>query len=127
MKFTSKYPLNPLLEQVQQDPFFLGWVMNHYAHSYGMKKREIAKLLKCSIKSLSRLALCRLPNGADPEFANHVKRIGEYVGCDSRRLASMIREIVTVDLLAGANIRNGEGFLMAARDRREKDNDEKNK
>ncbi len=127
MKTVSKHPLHPLLKQVRHDPFFLGWAMNLYARSYGMEEQEIAKLLKCSIEALNRLALCRLPNGADPQFANQVKRIAEYVGCDSRRLATLIREAVTVDVLAKANFRNREGFLMAARDRREKDNDEKNK
>ena len=127
MSTDSKHPLSSLLKRVTDDPFFLGWAINRYALSYGMGKRAIATWLKCRNNAVDKLALCRLTNGADTHFAKQVKRIAEYVGCDRDRLAAMIREAVAVDVLAKANFRNGEGFLMAARDRREKDNDEKNK
>ncbi len=125
MKINSKHPLGSLLKKAMDDPFFLGWAINRYALSYHMDRESIATLLQCSNSALDQLALCRLPNSIDPQFAAQVKRIAEYVGCNSNRLAAIIREIAVIDVLEKSNGSSGKGYLMAARDRRKKENDEK--
>jgi len=122
----QKQALAPLVAKAQEDPFFLGWAINRYAHSYNMKRNDIATFLQCDENSLNRLSLCRLPESMSPQFEKQIQKISNYVGCDSNRLIAMIREIFAVYKFKEASLCDNEGFLMAARDRNKEDhnNDE---
>jgi len=114
--------LAPLVAKAQEDPFFLGWAINRYAHSYTMKRNDIAAFLQCDENSLDRLSLCRLPESTSPQFEKQIQQISNYIGCDSNRLIAMIREIFAVYKFKEASFYENEGFLMAARDRNKEDN-----
>jgi len=124
MKSTPKKILTPLVAKAQEDPFFMGWAIERYAHSYNMERKDIAVFLHCDENALDRLSLCKLPENTSPQFETQIQQISNYVGCDNNRLVAVIREIVAVHKFKKASLCDNEGFLMAARDRNKEDHND---
>jgi hypothetical protein len=125
-RMTQQRILGPLVSKTQEDPFFMGWVIERYAHSYNMGRKVFAAFLHCDENALDLLSLCKLPDNTSPQFETQIRQISNYVGCDNYHLIALIREVVAVHKFKEASLCDNESFLMAARDRNKEDhnNDE---
>ena len=97
MKSTPPKILTPLVAKAQEDPFFMGWAIERYKHSYNMEKKDMAAFLQCDENALDRLSLCKLPENTPPQFETQIQTISNYVGCDNNRLVAVIREVIAVN------------------------------
>lgn len=99
--------------QAEDDPFFVGSALAEYRRLSSMDNTALAAFLDCDEAALSRLALCRRPEGEEPMFRDEVTRIAGYAGCNAARLASLLRAATTAGRMRAAS----PASLLAARDR----------
>lgn len=95
------------------DAFFVGSALAEYRRLRSFDAATLAAYLDCDEAALSRLALCRRPEGEDPMFRDEVTRIADYTGCNAARLASLLRAATTAGRVRAAS----PASLLAARDR----------
>ncbi len=115
--------LRRLVERARQDAFFVGWALGVYQKLHGLDDQQLAQWMKCSEQDLTRLALCRLPEGKS-KFQRDVKKIAAFAACNPDRLVQLLREAASWDSLQGDGQELGEGFLLAARDRKPEGDDD---
>jgi hypothetical protein len=100
----------------RKDPFFLGWALSVYQEMHSIDDHQLAQWLECDLKTLDRLALCRLIDDKSPKFQNDIKKIAKFGRCNADRLVQLLREVVSILSLRGEVIEDARGLLMAARD-----------
>lgn len=108
-------------KRVDHDPFFLAWALRVYAESEAMGDLELASFLGGESDGLPALRLCRRPSSASPAFREELRAIAGRFGLKSEALAEVLRRGEALESLRAAE---GEGLLMAARDRPEPDEGE---
>lgn len=99
--------------RAEDDRFFVGSALAAYRRLRGIDGTALAAELGCEEPALSRLALCRRPEGEGPMFRDEVTRIADYTGCDVARLASVLRAATTAERMRTP----APATLLAARDR----------
>jgi hypothetical protein len=109
--------LRHLQGRVEREPFFLGHALATYRRSNSVSEQQLADFLVCSIGSISRLMLCRLPRDDSKNFKEDVRRVAAFAECSPDRLAALIREVAAIASLEEP-LDASEGVLLAARDRR---------
>jgi hypothetical protein len=109
--------LQRLIDQVRRDPYFLGNALTKYEVLHGIGDKHLAEWLNCGLDSLTRLALCRMPDAEQDRFQQDTKRIAEFASCDADRLVQLLREVTAISSLRDDD-RSSSGLLIAARDRR---------
>jgi hypothetical protein len=120
----SERALDRAAERASQSPFFLGFALARYARIEGLRDdAELARRLACHPATLSRLRLCRRPDGGSARFAADVLRIAQRFGLDPARLAELLRQVDALDALRAVEDTAGS-WLAAARDRDEDEDDE---
>lgn len=95
------------------DPFFLASALAAYRQLTGMDDAALAAELGCDVAALTRLALCRRPDGASPMFKDEVPRIAAHAGADPLKLANLLRAADAAERMQTAS----PNALLAARDR----------
>lgn len=108
-----------MTERACQDPFFLGYALDAHARQKEWDDRVLAEHLQCPPDRLPHLFLCRCPDGDDPQFTDHVRRIAEYAPCDANQLLLVLREAETLRRLSGHSSTKVNSFFLAARDRQD--------
>jgi len=101
-----------------RSPKFVASLLARWERAFG---QTAASYLSADQRSMSALALCQRP---DPNnFASDVAEVASACGIDERRLASFLRQAVSVERMASAPQVEGtvDGRLMAARDPNEDD------
>lgn len=97
---------------------FVASALAEYRTLNDMNERRLAAWLGIVPAKLTRLALCRRPEGAGMRFREGVRQIVAATGVDGDRLAELLREVEAVRALRGAPAGEAAaGMLMAARDR----------
>jgi hypothetical protein len=122
MKTTSAW--GRLLIRSAEDPFFLGSALNAFGMAHGLDLQQLADWLRCPSTSLDRLALCRLPDDKKPRFQEDIRQIAAFVSCDADQLLILVREIATLQALRHPSEPSHESLLMAARDRKKREEDQ---
>lgn len=112
--------LRHLQGRVEREPFFLGHALAAYRRSYSFSDQQLAEFLVCSVGSISRLMLCRLPRDDSKSFREDVLRVAAFAECSPDRLAALIREVAAIESLE-KSLDASNGMLLAARDRRADD------
>ena len=100
----------------RKDTFFLGWALSVYQEMHSIDDHQLAQWLECDLKTLDRLALCRLPDDKSPKFQNDIKKIAQFGRCNADHLVQLLREVVSILSLRGEVIEDARGLLMVARD-----------
>jgi hypothetical protein len=113
-----------LIKLARKDTFFLGWALSVYQEIHSIDDHQLARWLECDVKTLDRLALCRLPGDKSPKFQNDIKKIAKFGRCNADRLVQLLREVVSILSLRGEVIEDARGLLMAARDRKPNSEDD---
>lgn len=112
-----------LASRVEDDELFLASVLADYTHAEGLDESSLAQRLGCPIKTLVSLRLCLRPDPEPTVFRREVDRIASRFEVDARVIAEAIRlSNATRAMRDKTGVEEG-GLLMAARDRRE-DNEE---
>jgi hypothetical protein len=112
-------------ERLAEDARFLGHTLKVYRERYGISEEQLAGVLRCQVGVISRLAVCFVPRaealiGGEPgRFRQDVEAIAAAGPCDAVVLAQVVKEVWALAAMGGGTA--GPGWLMAARDRREKD------
>jgi hypothetical protein len=105
---------------------YLGWVLDRYADLEGLRKPELAKRLNLAAVEFARLALCLKPR--QRTFASDVEAICRQFSLEPQDLAKVVRMVESVDTMsisvAGST---DSGVLMAARSRKKKREEKREK
>jgi hypothetical protein len=94
-------------------PFFVASALATYRTLKQIDDATLAAELGCTAIGLSRLALCRRPEGIGAMFRTEVEQIAEHAGCRADALASILRAASLAEKTSVA----APGALLAARDR----------
>ena len=113
-----------LQDRAQTDPFFVGHRLAQYRKNHILNLRELAEFLSCTPADVERLSLCRAPDSSEPEYAAMVKRVAEYAACDASRLIQILRSSEAVHVLRQQRLPHSPNTLLAARDRKQTDDEE---
>jgi hypothetical protein len=116
--------MQPLVKRSRNDRFFVGWALSEYENAHAMSDERLAAWLDCTPSNLQRLFLCRLPIDDEERFQENVARIAGYVSCNADRLVQLLREVAAVAALREKNDTDTVALLMAARDRKKRDEED---
>jgi hypothetical protein len=105
--------LESLARRVEDDPFFLGSVLTHYARTEGYGDEQLSKALGCTTDTLALLRLCRAPEG--DQVGKAIREISDRFEVNADALAVAIRTGQAIMQLRRAG--TGGSTLAAARDR----------
>ena len=105
-----------LLSRASSDPLFVGSALAVYKMTRELDDVRLAAWLECSIDSLDRLALCRLPQ-REERLCRDIEQIAAFGGCDADKLVALVREVAALVAFRKTGDRARESFLVAARDR----------
>lgn len=111
-----------LIQKAQRDTFFIGSALVQYQTLNNINQHELAEHLECTPSNLDRLSLCRLPDLGDQSFKTEIHKIAEYCQCSPNFLVKIIRDVQVVEILRKPDGYELDGFLLAARDRKENTN-----
>ncbi|HZO91995.1 MAG TPA: hypothetical protein VFB38_27000 [Chthonomonadaceae bacterium] len=106
---------------IETDAPLLAAILDRYSRAEGMDWAALAQSLDCTVDSLNRVALCRLPR--PDRFVEDVRDIaGDYA--DPDRLAPLLRRLQVLDAFAAHSAVEtatpaADQMLLAARDREE--------
>jgi len=81
-------------EWAATQPFFLGAAMDKYCKVKNIHSFELAMFLGCAYSDLPKLALCAQPKFSS--FEEDVRKISIYVSLKPEKLASMLKELVSL-------------------------------
>ncbi len=121
--------------RLEGDRDFMASALAAYREREKLNDQALAKQLGATDVTLLRLALCKRPDSASPQFAAQVREIAEYVGVDAPQLSNLLRQVEILEQLAkqpgtgkaketeAQQTSFRSGLLAAARDREEKDED----
>src|SRR2546427_4088140 len=85
-----------LVRQASTDAFFMASAFAEYKAMHGISNLDLSQILRCSAKSLSRIALCRRPDDQANEFQREVQRIAMFATCDPDQLIRLLREVAAI-------------------------------
>jgi hypothetical protein len=94
-------------------PAFVASALAAYRNLRQIDNAALATELGCTEAGLSRLALCRRPDGDGAMFRTEVERIAQHAGCRAETLARLLRAASVAEKMQTA----APGTLLAARDR----------
>ncbi|MGE0539378.1 MAG: hypothetical protein AB7R89_04295 [Dehalococcoidia bacterium] len=97
----------------EERPFFVAAALAIYRALRQIDNAALAAELGCTEIGLSRLALCRRPDGDGAMFRTQVERIARHAGCRAESLANVLRAASAVEKMQAAT----PSALLAARDR----------
>lgn len=116
---SSDLGLGWFARRASADAFFLGRALAEYQAMHGIDDQKLAEMLRCTVETLARLALCRRPDDQAVKFREEVQRIAAFASCNAERLAQLLREVAAVaSLRKEGSDASSQDLLMAARDRR---------
>lgn len=121
-----------LARSLRHDPRFMSHALATHYRQDELDVIPLAEDLGISHDLLIRLALCRRPDSTSEEFANQVREIADYTLTDEAQLASLLRQVDTLEKFAQLEGSAPDmafeprslpvtGVLAAARDRDEED------
>ena len=106
--------IEELVRRLKDNPDFVAYVLARYQEQEGISDENLPAVLGTLPELVSRLALCRKPQTDAANFATSVREIADYTLVDESLLASMIRQISSLEALSKSSRHE---FLAAARDR----------
>ena len=100
-------------------PFFLAGVLLAYQEAHKMNDHALASFLGCAPDDLPRLALCRRPRAAPPEFRADLAHLAARFHLRAEQLANLLREVDALQSIQrqAAQAHGTQRILRAARDR----------
>ena len=125
--------LAALALRLRSDAAFMASAMAAYQADEHASDSALASYLRLETAQLSRLALCRRPDPASPDFGEQVRQIATFSGADLMALAALLRRVSALGTLRGlagratsaeADPMIARGLLAAARDREPNEGDE---
>lgn len=118
---SSSSPLSELAKRLRDDPHYMAYVLARYSEHEGISEGNLAEALGTLPHLAIRLALCRVPDVATADFAVRVRQISDFTLTDEALLASIIRQVSSIQALSNASERQ---LLSAARDREDPPSDD---
>lgn len=108
--------------RTEEDPFFLGYDLHEYRKLAEVDDDGLAAFLRCSLRALSHLALCRRPDPSDDSFRADVEKIASHCKVNAQKLAVLLREVDAIRAMRFApqlppHVTDQSPILIAARDR----------
>lgn len=104
--------------RLESDPFFMASILAEYRSQMRLNDQQLARNLRCASEGLINLALCRTPRLDDSRaYLADIQAIAEYVGCDWRELAKIVRTAQSLTTLKRFNGLPEQQLLKAARDK----------
>jgi hypothetical protein len=110
--------LEHLARRVADAPDFLACALAEYARSERLEDAALAARLGCSVETLLRLRLCRMPRSEAPIFWQDVERIAQHFSVDADLLAEVARRGQSLFQLRNRAVDRGQApdFFLAAWD-----------
>ena len=106
--------MSELVRCLRGSPDYMAYVLARYQEHEGISDENLASALGTLPDLALRLALCRKPDVRATDFAARVREIADYTLIDESLLASIIRQVSSLQVLSNASQRQ---LLTAARDR----------
>jgi hypothetical protein len=106
-------------QRATQHPFFLARPLLAYQAAHNLNDRALAAFLGCAPDDLPRLALCRRPRAAPPEFRADLAHLAARFHIRTEQLANLLREVDALQSIRrqSAQTQGAQRMLRAARDR----------
>lgn len=101
---------------------FVAYFLDQYLAIEGTTVEALMEILKCDIESYYKLGLCKIPAVDDKNYLVQLNNVSTYTGISSLELNKIIKRVSAVVELRS----NDNSYLMAARDKKKKDNDQDN-
>ncbi|MCA9068762.1 MAG: hypothetical protein KDA84_07555 [Planctomycetaceae bacterium] len=86
----TEHPLQPMVERIKDDPFFLAYCLSRFATDHGLDDATLANRLGCELDRLPHVMLCRYPDPSSNSFSACIRAIAEYVPCDAMALQAIL-------------------------------------
>lgn len=91
--------LSRLAERLSQDPTYMANLFALYKTHERVGEEELARLLKVSQGTITRLALCKRPNSSSTTFRDQIRQLAAFGGVDVTHLANLIRHVDALEAL----------------------------
>lgn len=108
-------------KQIASNEGFLAYVLNQYSEIEHVTTEAIMEMLECNIEGYYKLGLCKAPITTHANYITELSKVTDYIGISTMPLNKIIRRVDTIMQLRNSNT---ESYLMAARDKNKKSNDQ---
>ena len=103
---------------------FIAYYLVKYSEFERISEDEIMSNLNCTIENYFKLGLCRVPDVNSEDFINRLNNISEYSLVSTIELNRIIKRVNSLLMFStDKDLINPPTYLMAARDRKKKDDD----
>lgn len=107
------------------DKEFIAYFLNQYLDIEQTTEDAIIAMLNCNTENYYKLGLCKAPNITDNSYLDRLNKISFYVGISSLELNKIIKRVNTVIHLRSIIINSEKHLLIAARDKKKNDSQDK--
>lgn len=111
-------------KQIASNEEFVAYFLAQYSEIENATTDTLMEALGCDIESFYKLGLCKAPTAADVNYLTELNKVSDYIGISVIALNKIIRRVDTVMQLRNSNPENA--YLMAARDKNKKSNEQDN-
>lgn len=91
--------LSMLAERLSQDPTYMASLFAVYKRHERIDEEELARLLKVSQGTVTRLALCKRPNSSSANFPDQIRQLAAFARTDVTYLGNLIRHVDALESL----------------------------
>ncbi|WP_276348833.1 hypothetical protein [Daejeonella sp. JGW-45] len=111
-------------KKLANDSGFIAYYLKKYQELESVSANAICSELNCSEENYLRLSLCKTPDAYAEDFSTRINDISQHTGVSPFGLSKIIKRVANI-LKLSENV--SPAFLMAARDKkRNNDNDKSN-
>lgn len=115
------------VKKASRDSGFMAYVLQKYLEVEKISEKEMLTMLNCSFEDYYKLNLCRVPYVTANDFIVRLNNISQYAHISSIELNKIIKRVYSVlNLSDNKNQINQNSFLIAARDKYNKKDNNKN-
>lgn len=110
-------------QKIADNNEFMGFYLRKYREFENLSEQQICSNLNCSFEDYYKLTLCKAPDVNAYDFASRLKNISDYTGITVFGLSKIIKRVHSLMTLSSDQ---SPSTLMAARDKNNKEQDNKN-
>lgn len=108
-------------KKIASNKDFIAFFLDQYLSIEHTTADVVMKSLGCNIEDYYKLSLCKAPIVTDKNYVAELNKISDYIGVSNLELGKIIRKVNTIVQFRDDNA--GSSYLMAARDKKGKGND----
>lgn len=100
---------------------FMAYYLAQYVETEQITINIVIEILGCNVENFYKLGLCKAPTVGSINYLNELNKIADYTSISTIELNKILRRVDTVMKFRNSNTKS---YLMAARDKNKKNNDQ---